>query len=58
MGQGQSEHLSLSKELSAKMHLEIKLDEVRTVCGRDLGKIKLGIGRRIIGQEGNKDLLE
>lgn len=40
------------------MHLEIKLDEVRTVCGRDLGKIKLGIGRRIIGQEGNKDLLE
>lgn len=35
----------LSKQLLAKMPLEIKLDEARTVCGRDLDKTELEIGR-------------
>lgn len=36
---------ALSKQLLAKMHLEIRLYEVRTASGRDLGKTEQDIGR-------------
>lgn len=48
----------LAKQLLPKMHLEIKLDEDRSVCGTDLSETELDIRRgQTIGQEVKKDHL-